>query len=189
MGFPGTPNKGTPYPYYSHTTPIRIPKDMGMVWEAYHKGVPLLGFPENPTDSGRVSKRRWTKLGYFSAHFSIKQNVHCTRSKTTRPATLPYCYWQSNLPTQLGWLTQHRVLWDMNTLELPPHPGFQSPPGWDSIFRLGNPELHLHLWRLHPGGGGGRLNEYHINSLAKFCSINKPKTSSIWNFNGFFRFL
>ena len=31
------------FPYYSHTTPIRIPKDMGMVWEAYHKGVPLLG--------------------------------------------------------------------------------------------------------------------------------------------------
>ena len=28
---------------YSHTTPIRIPKDMGIVWEAYHKGVPLLG--------------------------------------------------------------------------------------------------------------------------------------------------
>ena len=31
-------------------TPIRIPKDMGIVWEAYHKGVPLLGVPENPTD-------------------------------------------------------------------------------------------------------------------------------------------
>ena len=31
--------------YYSHTTPIRIPKDMGMVWEAYHTGVPLLGVP------------------------------------------------------------------------------------------------------------------------------------------------
>ena len=48
---------GTPYgkfpilfPYQSHTTPIRIPKDMGMVWEAYHKGVPLLGVPENPTE-------------------------------------------------------------------------------------------------------------------------------------------
>ena len=27
------PNDGTPWaPYYSHTTPIRIPKDMGMVW-------------------------------------------------------------------------------------------------------------------------------------------------------------
>ena len=38
------------FPYYSHTTPIRIPKDMGMVWEAYHKGVPLLGVPENPID-------------------------------------------------------------------------------------------------------------------------------------------
>ena len=35
------------FPYYSHSTPIRIPKDMGMVWEAYHKGVPLLGVPEN----------------------------------------------------------------------------------------------------------------------------------------------
>ena len=37
------------FPYYSHTIPIRIPKDMGMVWaiiwEAYHKGVPLLGVP------------------------------------------------------------------------------------------------------------------------------------------------
>ena len=30
---PGTCNSGTPYLYYSHTTPIRIPKDMGMVWE------------------------------------------------------------------------------------------------------------------------------------------------------------
>ena len=25
---------------YSHITPIRIRKDMGIVWEAYHKGVP-----------------------------------------------------------------------------------------------------------------------------------------------------
>ena len=33
VGFLGAPNNGTPCPYYSHTTPIRIPKDMGMVWE------------------------------------------------------------------------------------------------------------------------------------------------------------
>ncbi len=33
------------FPYYSHTTPIRIPKDMGMVWEAYHKGGPIGGGP------------------------------------------------------------------------------------------------------------------------------------------------
>ena len=37
-------------PYYSHTTPIRIPKDMGIVWETYHKGVPLLKVPENIID-------------------------------------------------------------------------------------------------------------------------------------------
>ena len=30
--FSGTPNNGSPYPYNSHTTPIRIPKDMGIVW-------------------------------------------------------------------------------------------------------------------------------------------------------------
>ena len=24
----------------THTIPIRIPKDMGMIWQAYHKGVP-----------------------------------------------------------------------------------------------------------------------------------------------------
>ena len=24
---------------------------MGIVWEAYHKGVPLLGVPENPIDN------------------------------------------------------------------------------------------------------------------------------------------
>ena len=33
------------FPYYSHTTPIRIPEDMGRGWETYHKGVPLLGVP------------------------------------------------------------------------------------------------------------------------------------------------
>ena len=38
------------FPYYSHTTPVRIPKDMGMVWEAYHKGVPSLGVPEISLD-------------------------------------------------------------------------------------------------------------------------------------------
>ena len=38
------------FPYYSHTTPIRIPQDMGIAWETYHKGVPLLEIPENPTD-------------------------------------------------------------------------------------------------------------------------------------------
>ena len=39
------PLKMVSFPYYSHTTPIRIRKDMGIVWETYHKGVPLLGVP------------------------------------------------------------------------------------------------------------------------------------------------
>jgi len=43
------------FPYYSHTTPIRIPEDMGIVWETYHKGVPFLGVPENTLDFGAIS--------------------------------------------------------------------------------------------------------------------------------------
>ena len=35
-----------------------------------------------------------------------------------------------------------------------PHPGCQSPAGLWTIFRIGNPELNLHLPRLHPGWGG-----------------------------------
>ena len=67
------------FPYYSHTTPIRIPKDMGIVWEAYHKGVPLLGVPENPIECGGPDCRvltcnlaRFGKLGEVgnSAMFS-----------------------------------------------------------------------------------------------------------------------
>ena len=50
------------FPYYSHTTPIRIPKDMGMVWEAYHKGVPLLGVPENPIDRKSYGIQNKVKL-------------------------------------------------------------------------------------------------------------------------------
>ena len=32
-------------PPYGKLIPIRIPKDMGMVWEAYHKGGPIIGGP------------------------------------------------------------------------------------------------------------------------------------------------
>ena len=43
--------RGTPWaPYYSRTTPIRILKDMGMVWELYGKLTirgPIIGGPWN----------------------------------------------------------------------------------------------------------------------------------------------
>ena len=58
VGFSETPNNETPYPYYSHTTPIRTPKDMGIVWDAYHKGVPLLGVPGINLDC-RVTTLDW----------------------------------------------------------------------------------------------------------------------------------
>ena len=45
---------GPPYgkrdPYHFHIFRDSYGSGMGIVWEAYHKGVPLLGVPENPID-------------------------------------------------------------------------------------------------------------------------------------------
>ena len=38
------------FPYYSHIFRDSYGSGMGIVWETYHKGVPLFGVPENPTD-------------------------------------------------------------------------------------------------------------------------------------------
>ena len=40
----------------------------------------------------------------------------------------------------------------IHILDLPPNAGYQSPPGWHYIFRIGNSELNLHL-PLSLGGG------------------------------------
>ena len=52
MGFLGTPKDMGPPKMVrgTHTIPISLGIVMGIVWEAYHKGVPLLGAPENPID-------------------------------------------------------------------------------------------------------------------------------------------
>ena len=38
------------FPYHSHIFRDSYGSGMGIVWEASHKGVPLLGVPENPID-------------------------------------------------------------------------------------------------------------------------------------------
>ena len=38
------------FPYHSHVFRDSYGSGMRIVWEAYHKGVPLLGVPENPND-------------------------------------------------------------------------------------------------------------------------------------------
>ena len=50
---PGTLNNGTlmvSFLYYSHIFRDSYGSGMGIVWEAYHKGVPWLGVPENPIE-------------------------------------------------------------------------------------------------------------------------------------------
>ena len=44
------------FPYYSHIFRDSYGSGMGIVREAYHKGVPLLGIPQNPTDMTSLPK-------------------------------------------------------------------------------------------------------------------------------------
>ena len=43
------------FSYYSHIFGDSYGSGMGIVWEAYYKGVPLLGVPENPIDPTSTS--------------------------------------------------------------------------------------------------------------------------------------
>ena len=47
------------FPYHSHIFRDSYGSGMGIgiVWEAYHKGVPLLGVPENPIEIGQKTAR------------------------------------------------------------------------------------------------------------------------------------
>ena len=48
------------FPYHSHIFRDSYGSGMGIVWEAYHKGVPLLGVPENPIDNFNTKKNHQT---------------------------------------------------------------------------------------------------------------------------------
>ncbi len=43
------------FPYHSHIFRDSYGSGMGIVWEAYHKGIQLLGVPENPTDIDKIN--------------------------------------------------------------------------------------------------------------------------------------
>ena len=67
-GIFGDPQEWDPFmvsfPYYSHIFRDSYGSGMGIVWEAYHKGVPLLGVPENATDP---AKETWILLKTWHA--------------------------------------------------------------------------------------------------------------------------
>ena len=49
--YPGPPTMGPPKMVSgTHIFSDSCGSGMGIVWEAYHKGVPVLGVPENPID-------------------------------------------------------------------------------------------------------------------------------------------
>ena len=56
------------FPYYSHIFRDSYGNGMGIVWEAYHKGVTLLGVPENPIDHGTTGPPRLTPCFDLDSH-------------------------------------------------------------------------------------------------------------------------
>ena len=65
-------------PYYSRTTPIRIPKDVGIVWKAYYKGVPLLGVPGITPEASGVDGGEKKQTSYV---FKTKVNKNISTSE------------------------------------------------------------------------------------------------------------
>ena len=53
------------FPYYSHTIPISLGILMGVVWEAYHKGFPLLGVPGITLDKDIQYQYLWTYCWWY----------------------------------------------------------------------------------------------------------------------------
>ena len=45
---------------------------MGVVWEAYHKGVPLLGVPENPIDKTLDMGNGWVGPFFPCGHVLLR---------------------------------------------------------------------------------------------------------------------
>ena len=89
------------FPYYSHTTPIRIPKDMGIVWEAYHKGVPcpwgsLKITLENGESREMEETMDTTRVGLYDRHIWSYDNPY------TWPKTNGYIQWLFLVPLKGG---------------------------------------------------------------------------------------
>ena len=53
------------FPYHSHIFRDSYGSGMGIVWEAYHKGVPSLGVPENPIEITHLETRL---VRFFQSH-------------------------------------------------------------------------------------------------------------------------
>ena len=75
------------FPYYSHIFRDSYGSGMGIVWEAYHKEVPLLGVPENPIESNTpcclTSRGLMQALKFSLAAIGITSDQISSRPHTT----------------------------------------------------------------------------------------------------------
>ena len=85
------------FPYYSHIFTDSYGSGMEIVWEAYHKGVPLLGVPENPIDKMCLETKPGGIAPYI-APFQTKRTSH------QRPVVQTCINNEGKLPYQLVFL-------------------------------------------------------------------------------------
>ena len=113
MRFSGTPNNGTPFPCYSHTTPIRIPKDMGMriVWVTLTiRGFHVLGSPWNHPwllDGNRkeLPSTSWTPNNHWWKNWLVvnKNHYRTSRDETQKSSSSFSIFCSMNVYTQKLW--------------------------------------------------------------------------------------
>ena len=70
------------FPYHSHKNPERYGNGMGIVWEVYHKGVPLLGVPEITLEIAYVASI--LKQIYISCSFLFFQKEQKYKAVATQ---------------------------------------------------------------------------------------------------------
>ena len=78
------------FPYHSHIFRDSYGSGMGIVWEAYHKGVPLLGVPENPIDY--PFPKKWVSSLFLDGTWLLLPPQHLRRPPRQSDSHLNVCF-------------------------------------------------------------------------------------------------
>ena len=100
LDFQGPPKNGTPWaPYYSHTTPIRIPEDMGIVWD-------WSGYSyESHIAAKWAMKKSWLFGVYMGFYYPCSYiGIIIDLCKDPDPYETTSCSWKVRDPGFFSWL-------------------------------------------------------------------------------------
>ncbi len=124
-----------------------------------------MAFPENPI--GSTSPVAISGSGHSCCYPWYKDLLHQILSLQSTIVVLDLAKHKPILPLHLSW-------W----FGCGPLPGFQWPPGWHDIFRIGDSELNLHLPRLHPVRGPYPIDGGGCIPESPCCPHNSPQQTT-----------